>query len=95
MLVKGDGIPDNTTVTAINSLQITLSNAVSKSMDSVSLNFAWAAWDNSSWNQTNLYKLSFDSTKPGECTTWYTVASLDTDYQLTLAEDAVTKSASA
>lgn len=90
----------NCTATA-SGVSLTISDSTARALTSpasglsVSVNFSWAAWDNSTWTQTNLYELSFDSTKPEECTTWYTVASVDTNYQLTLAEDAVTKSASA
>lgn len=51
-------------------------------------------FDNSEWRHTNLYKISFDSDDIEECSTWYTVASIDSASQLTLAEDGETVSGS-
>ena len=46
--------------------------------------------DNSQWRHTNLYQISFDSNDIEDCSTWYTVASVDSSSQLTLAEDGET-----
>ena len=107
--VTGSGIPVGTTIIAINGNVITLSANCTATATSIALNITdtettalkskaigmtginisagWALWKNTTWNQADLYKISFESAVQENCNTWYTVKSIDSNKQITLKAD--------
>jgi hypothetical protein len=92
MAITGSGIPAGSYVVSTGTGTITINNECTATATGVTLTIQ-AQFENSAWVETNLYEISFDSADINSCTTWYQVASIDSDYQLTLAEDGVSYTA--
>lgn len=71
----------------ITDTEATTLEAPAIGLTDVNITAGHAVWKHTRWNQANLYQISFDSSIQEVCNTWYTVANIDTNKQLTLAED--------